>query len=112
MASEMNQVKNSIRTPPRDLEAEKAFLGSLLLRPQSMPDIADLVDQDSFYSGKNSNVYRSIYDLYSKGEPIDLVSLSSRLKEKNIFDQAGGSSYLAELVNTVPSSSNVEHYAK
>ncbi|HRY62421.1 MAG TPA: replicative DNA helicase [Candidatus Paceibacterota bacterium] len=105
-------IKNNLRTPPHDTDAEKAFLGSILLRSQSIPDVADMLDPDSFYSGKNSVIYKTIFDLYTKGEPIDLVSLSSRLKEKGQLEQAGGASYLAELINTVPSSTNVEHYAK
>lgn len=111
MAS-MSSIKTTLRTPPHDTDAEKAFLGSILLRSQVIPDIADMLDPDSFYSGKNSVVYKTIFDLYTKGEPIDLVSLSSRLKEKNHLEQAGGASYLAELINTVPSSTNIEHYAK
>ncbi|MEI6296146.1 MAG: replicative DNA helicase [bacterium] len=112
MANEMKQIKSALRTPPHDIDAEKALLGGLLMKPQVIPDIADLIDHESFYSGKNSNVFKAVFDLYNKGEPIDIVSLSSRLKEKNNLEQAGGSSYLAELVNSVPSSTNTEHYAR
>ena len=112
MPSEIKSIKNHLRTPPNDIDAEKALLGSLMLRPNGMADIADLISHESFYSGKNSNIYKAVYDLFSSGEPVDLVSLSSKLKDKNLLEQAGGSSYLAEILNTVPSSSNIEHYAR
>ncbi len=112
MANELKQIRNVLRTPPNDVDAEKALLGSLLLRQNSLTEIADLINHESFYSGKNSNIYKAIFDLYSKGEPLDLISLSSKLKEKSLLEQAGGHSYLAEIMNTVPSSSNVEHYAR
>ena len=56
MAQGMTPIKTTLRTPPHDTDAEKAFLGSILLRSQSIPDIADMIDPDSFYSGKNSIV--------------------------------------------------------
>jgi replicative DNA helicase len=110
--AQTNPIKTQLRTPPHDTDAEKAFLGSILLRPQTIPDVADMIDHESFYSGRNSVVYKTIFELYAKGEPIELISLSSRLKEKGAMEQAGGPSYLADLINTVPSSINVEHYAR
>lgn len=112
MATDFKTPKNSIRIPPHDIDAERALLGGIMLRPNTISDIGDMINPDSFYSGKNSHIYKTIYDLHSRGEPIDLVSLSSRLKEKSALEQAGGPAYLTELINTVPSSSNVEHYAK
>lgn len=105
-------VKNYVRTPPQNIDAEKALLGSLMLRPESVHDIADIVNQESFYASKNGTIFKIIFELHSKGDPIDILSVSSRLTEKNLLDGIGGASYLTELLNIVPSSVNVEHYAR
>jgi len=89
-----------------------AMLGSVMLRPESIYEIIDIVSPQSFYSEKHAIIFDSMLDLFNKHQPIDLLSLSSRLKEKKILDQIGGSSYLTELVNTVPSSANIKHYAE
>lgn len=100
-----------LRVPPQDIEAEKALLGSVMLKPDAILDISEIVSAESFYVEKHSLIYRAMLDLYSRSEPIDLLSLSSRLKEKKQLDRIGGSSYLTELVSLVPSAANVRHYA-
>ncbi|MFA5987368.1 MAG: replicative DNA helicase [Candidatus Paceibacterota bacterium] len=102
----------SIRIPPQDLEAEKALLGSVMMRPESVYEVVDLIKPDSFYATKHKLIFESMLDLHSNSEPIDLVSLTGRMKERKNLDQIGGASYLAEIVNFVPSSANAEHYAK
>jgi replicative DNA helicase len=102
----------SMRTPPQDLEAEKALLGSIMLKPDGLGNLMDFVVPDSFYAEKHRIIFRSMLDLYSKSEPIDVLSLSSRLKEKKAIASVGGASYLTELVNGVPSASNAEYYAE
>ena len=77
-----------------------------------MNEITDIISVDSFYAPKHRIIYDAMLNLFSKNEPIDLLSLSTRLKQKKSLDQAGGSSFLAELVNAVPSASNVKHYAE
>ncbi|HEY4506177.1 MAG TPA: replicative DNA helicase [Candidatus Paceibacterota bacterium] len=100
-----------LRVPPQDVDAEKALLGSILIRPQALLDISDVIRAESFYSIKHQHIFRVMQDLYGKGEAIDLLTVSSRLKEIKQLDQLGGSSYLAELSNFVPSASNIRHYA-
>lgn len=102
----------SLRTPPQDTEAEKALLGSILLRPDAVHEVVDIVTAESFYAQKHRTIFGAMYDLYKKGEPIDLVSVSSRLKELKELEHAGGMSYLAALVDLVPSSMNAKHYAE
>ena len=72
----------------------------------------DVISSDSFYVEKHRIIFRSMFELFSKNEPIDVLSLSSKLKEKKLFDDVGGGSYLAELLNSVPSASNAKHYAE
>lgn len=102
----------SLRVPPQHLDSEKAFLGSIMLRPESIHDVMDIISLDSFYSERHRIIYSSMHDLFGKGQPIDLISLSGRLRENNQLEQSGGASYLTELVHIVPSSANIEYYAK
>lgn len=101
-----------IRIPPQNVESEKALLGSMMLRTESFEEIIDIIRPDAFYSEKHRLIFKAMMDLFSKNEPIDLLTLSSRLKERELLDQTGGMSYLTELVNSVPSSSNAEYYAQ
>ncbi len=105
-------IRDKVRIPPQNTEAEMALLGSIMLRPESIYEIIDLVTPKSFYAERHAIIFDTMLDLFTKRTPIDLLSLSSRLKEKNILDQMGGASYLTELVNTVPSSANIKHYAE
>lgn len=102
---------HKLRVPPQNIDSEKALLGSIMVKPESMVDALDHVSPDSFYAEKHRIIFRSMVDLFGKNEPIDLLSLSAKLKEKKQLDQIGGSSYLTELVNTVPSAANLKHYA-
>jgi len=98
--------------PPADNEAEKATLGSMMIRQGAMAEIEDVLTSESFYSNKHRLIFETMQNLFAKNEPIDLMTVSARLKEKNILDDVGGRSYLAELVENVPASTNVKHYAQ
>lgn len=100
-----------LRIPPQSIDSEKALLGAIMLKPDTLHEVADLVSPSSFYAEKHRTIFKGMLDLFAKGEPIDLLSLSTKLKEKKELDGVGGSSYLAELVNGVPTASNAEHYA-
>ncbi|MEK7200763.1 MAG: replicative DNA helicase [Patescibacteria group bacterium] len=108
----MPETKTHIRIPPHNLEAEKALLGSIMLRPEVMFEITDLAHAVSFYSEKHRLIFETMLDLFSKRSPTDLLSVSARLKEKNLLDEIGGNSYLGELVNSVPSAANANYYAQ
>lgn len=103
--------KTKIRIPPHNLDAEKAILGSIMLRPSAIHEITDIITSDSFYASKHGLIYKTMLELSGKGEPIDLLSLSHKMEEKKILDNVGGSSYLGELTNSVPSSANIKYYA-
>ena len=104
--------KNNLRIPPQNLDAEKAVLGSIMLRPQAIFDVIDLINEQSFYADRHGLIFETMLELASKNEPIDMISLSSRMKEKKLLDSVGGSSYLAELSGSVPASSNAKYYAE
>lgn len=99
------------RIPPQNLESEQALLGSIMLKPDGISDVLDVISPESFYADKHRLIFQGMVELFSKSEPIDLLSLSTKLKEKGAIDRVGGGSYLSELVNAVPSASNLAHYA-
>jgi replicative DNA helicase len=107
----MQRKGDHIRIPPQSIEAEQALLGSIMLRPEAVHEVTDIVREDDFYSEKHKIIWRASLELVSKGEPIDLLSLSNKLKDRSELERIGGSSYLSELVSIVPSASNVRHYA-
>ncbi len=103
--------KLKLRIPPQSLEAEMALLGSIMLRPDSIYEIMDSITPKSFYFEKNRTIFENMLELFSKHQPIDILSLSSRLKEKELLERVGGTTFLTELTSMVPSSANIKHYA-
>jgi replicative DNA helicase len=102
----------ALRVPPQSLEAEKALLGSIMMRPEVIYDFTDIINEDTFYVDRHRLIWITMMELHKKANPIDLLSLSSRLKEKDLLEQVGGMSYLTELVHGVPSSTNAKYYAE
>ena len=100
------------KIPPQNLDSERALLGSLMLKPEGMNDILDVITPDSFYAEKHRLIFRAMVKLFSKSEPIDLLSLSAKLQEAKQLEKVGGNAYLTELVNAVPSAANLSHYAE
>jgi replicative DNA helicase len=100
------------KLPPQNIEAEQSVLGSLMIDKNAIIKIADLIDSDYFYKDSHNRIYKAMLYLYEHREPIDLLSLSNRLKETGELDKVGGHSYLASLANAVPTAANVVHYAK
>ncbi len=101
-----------IRIPPQSIDAERALLGSIMLRPEVMHDLIEVINPSCFYVDKHRLIYTTMLELFAKSKPIDLLSLSSRLEERELLDQVGGSSYLTEIVNGVPSAANATHYGE
>lgn len=100
------------KLPPQSIEAEKSLLGCLMLDKNAIIKVADFLRSKDFYRGIHQEIYQVCQDLFEKGEPIDLLSVANRLKEKKLLDEIGGNSYLTELINSVPTSAHVFNYAK
>lgn len=100
------------RVPPQDLDMERALLGALMLSPQAMYEIADVVQADSFYAGKHRVIFEAMLALHGKGEPIDVVTVSGKLKERKQLDDIGGTAYLSELTASAASPGSARHYAE
>ena len=101
----------TLRVPPQNIDAERALLGSIMLRPLGLNEIMDSIHQDSFYVEKHRHLYNTMLELARKNEPIDLVSVTAKLRESQLLDSVGGTGYLSELLGQVPTSTNIEHYA-
>jgi len=99
------------KIPPQNIEAERSVLGSLLIDKDAIVKVADIIKPEDFYQEKHKIIYEAMLDIYEKREPIDLLSLSNKLKERKLLKSIGGQSYLAELTNEVPTASNVVNYA-
>ena len=89
-----------------------ALLGSIMLRPDAIYEVMDIVTPLSFYFEKHRTIFEAMLELFGKHQPIDLLSLSSRLKEKDLLERIGGTTFLTELTAAVPSSANIKHYAE
>ncbi|MEK7082442.1 MAG: replicative DNA helicase [Patescibacteria group bacterium] len=99
-----------VRMPPQDTDAEISVLGSLMLDKDAIFRIADTIGPRDFYKPVHQEIYEAMLDLFGRREPIDVLSVTSRLREKKKLEEIGGSAYLATLVNSVPTASNIEHY--
>ncbi|MCK8816649.1 replicative DNA helicase [Natroniella sulfidigena] len=103
---------NVDKVPPNSLEAEKSTLGSMLLDRDAIAKVIEILQPEDFYRQTHSIIYNVINDLFDKGKPVDLVTISEQLREKGKLEEVGGASYITSIVNSVPTASNVEHYAK
>lgn len=98
--------------PPHALEAERAVLGGVLLRNETLNTVLEILETGDFYSQGNQRIFRSMLDLFRAGQPIDLVTLREALQSHNQLRPAGGDEYLFSLTDTLPSTHNIEAYAK
>ncbi len=100
------------KVAPHSLEAERGVLGSLLIDKDAMIKIADLVTPGDFYEPKHEKIFEAVSELFTINTPIDLITLSQKLKDKKNLKTVGGRSYLAELTEETPTSSHIFEYAK
>ncbi len=96
--------------PPQDIDAEKSLLGAILLDRNAITDVASFLRPIYFYSHANSLIFEGMIELFSEGDPIDILTVADLLKRNKKLDKIGGKSYLATLVEDVPSVSNAQSY--
>jgi len=99
-----------MREQPRDEQAERSVLGSILVDKEAVTKVAEFLRPNHFYSEDHGRIFEVMLDLYQEREPIDLVTLTRKLKKKQWLTKVGGASYVSELIETVPTAANVEHY--
>lgn len=105
-------MSEDFRIPPHDLVAEQSVLGAVFIAPDTIISLADELTPDDFYKPANKIVFKTMLSLFKKGEPIDATTMVSALTNQGQIKEIGGLNYVVELVNSTPTSKNVEHYAK
>ncbi len=105
-------MSQDLHVPPQDLDSEKAVLASIMLRPEALYEVDDLLISDVFYADKHKIIYGIMIDLHREGNPIDVITLTAKLENLKKLDAIGGRSYLTELVASVPTTTNARYYAE
>jgi len=100
------------KIPPQSIEAEESLLSGILIENDTLLDVVDIISPEDFYRSAHQKIFSGIVELFSKNEPVDLVTLTNALKERGNLEEIGGAIYLATLVDTVPLAVNAKHYAK
>lgn len=103
---------DSPKLPPQNIQAESSLLGSILLDPDAFTKIADTVRGGDFYEKRHEQIFESMLNLYEQRKPIDVLTLSEKLETSKKIDDVGGSSYITELANSVPSAAHIHEYAE
>lgn len=108
----MNKDPSLQKLPPQSLDAEESIISAALLDNNILLDILDILSPEAFYKSAHKTIFAAITELFARDEPVDLVTLTERLKSKNQLDSAGGAVYLAKIVDTAPVPANAVHYAR
>src|SRR3989344_1521903 len=98
--------------PPHNREAEQSVLGSVLIDSSAISLISEFLRSEFFYFTENRLVYESMLSLYQQNKPIDVLTLADELKKNKGYKEAGGKAYFSELLEIVPTSANIEQYAR
>lgn len=103
---------NQVRVPPHSKEAEESVLGALLLDKDAVIAVAEFLLPEDFYDERHRDIYESILSLYEERTPVDVLTVTERLKKQKDLKKIGGASYLTDIANKVPTAAHVEHYGK
>jgi len=107
----MSIAHDALKVPPQDIEAEKSVLGAILIDSSAINTVAETLREEHFYRRENQIIYGASLRLFEKQQPIDVVTLKNELQHEGKLKDVGGSPYLSDLINSVPTSAYVEHYA-
>src|SRR3989304_2953987 len=100
------------RVPPQSTEAEQGVLGSMLLERDAIARVVEMIRGDDFYREAHRRIYETMVDLFERGEPVDLITVTDRLKARGQLEDVGGAAYVTSLPDAVPTAANVEYYAR
>lgn len=100
------------KVPPQQIEAEQSLLGGILIESQGLPAALEVLRGEEFYRDAHRTIFQAFQELFQRNEPIDLITTTEYLTEKNQLDKVGGATYLASLTEMVPSAANVAAYAR
>lgn len=104
--------ESSLRVPPQNLEAERTLLGGILIDPEAITKVVEILSPEDFYKEGHRQVYRSAIELYNASQPIDLITITNHLKGAGVLDAVGGAAYMASLVDRLPTTANIASHAK
>jgi replicative DNA helicase len=110
--AQLAQASPTAPVPPQNLEAEESVLGAMMLSPGAIGAVSEALDASDFYRESHAVIYRAALALYSKGEPVDAITLVDELEERGELEDAGGRVRIHELATLVPASANAGHYAR
>ena len=102
----------SHKLPPQNIEAEQSILGGILIENKAINKVMEILTDDDFYRDAHRKIYNAIINLSERDEPADLITLTNELRKMDQLDSIGGASYLASIIDSVPTAANIEYYAK
>ena len=103
---------NRHKLPPQNIEAEQSVLGAILIENSALNRVLEILTHEDFYRDTHQTIFQALVDLSEKNEPADLITLTNNLKTNKLLDEVGGPSYLASLIDMVPTAANIEYYAR
>jgi len=103
---------SDLRLPPQNLDAEQSVLGAIMLDNSSLSKAFEVITEEDFYRGAHRMIYHAMVELSDSNEVVDQITLTAQLKSKGQLEQVGGGAYVAELVQAVPSASNIRYHCK
>ena len=107
-----NKSVSAAKIPPQNVDAEKSLIGAILIDEETLADISEHVKPKDFYDKRLGIIFDGVMRLFEKNKPVDLLTLTDELKRKNQLDDIGGSAFLTELTNYVPTAAHAESYAE
>lgn len=108
----MSVTSREHRVPPHNLEAEESVLGSMMLSAEAIAEVIEVLESTDFYRSANSTIYRTIHQLFSKGEPVDTLTVIDALERAGNLEKVGGRLYVRDLVDAVPTPRSARRYAE
>jgi replicative DNA helicase len=112
MEGQMSVATIMDRIPPQNIDAERSTLGSMLLDKEAIYNVIEILKPEDFYREAHRVIFEVVSHLNNKSEPVDIITVSEELKQRNMLDKVGGIAYLTSLANAVPTAANAGHYAK
>jgi replicative DNA helicase len=103
---------SSHKLPPQNLEAEQSVLGGILIENDAINKVLEILTPEDFYRDSHRKIFHALINLSVRDEPADLITLTNELRKMDQLDAAGGASYIASLIDSVPTAANIEYYAK